>query len=117
MSPTTSAPHAFQVKVLFDPLGTFDVDDRGVVVDGSGSTASLVVLVSSADETAFGVRHILETSDVARATGATGSSDAAASAGAPSHRFLSSGDVEVFQQLGRQLLGPELDHAEAVSWS
>jgi glutamate racemase len=66
-----------------------------------------VVLVSSADETAFGVREILETSDVARAN------DSAHDA---SMRFLSSGDVERFRDLGRQLLGPELDHAESVTW-
>jgi glutamate racemase len=66
-----------------------------------------VVLVSSADETAFGVRKILETSDVARAN------DHAHDA---THRFLSSGDVERFRDLGRQLLGPELDHAESVTW-
>jgi glutamate racemase len=30
------------------------------------------------------------------------------------HRFVSSGDVELFRELGAQLLGPELDHTE--SW-
>ena len=34
----------------------------------------------------------------------------------PSHRFLSSGDVESFRSLGRRLLGPELDAAEPTPW-
>ena len=64
-----------------------------------------VVLVSSADETAFEVRKILETTGLGRRTGAKGA-----------HRFVSSGDVEWFRTLGRQLLGPELDDVEAVAW-
>lgn len=67
-----------------------------------------VVLVSSADETAFGVRSTLETSGVARAN---------APDHAAVHRFYSSGDVAWFRELGGQLLGPELDHAEPVTWS
>jgi glutamate racemase len=35
----------------------------------------------------------------------------------PRHRWLSSGDVQVFRELGRRLLGPELDDAEAVPWA
>ena len=66
-----------------------------------------VVLVSSADETAFSVRRVLETSDVAHAN--TPDHEAV-------HRFASSGDVEVFRDLGSRLLGPELAHAEAVVW-
>jgi hypothetical protein len=66
-----------------------------------------VVLVSSADETAFGVRSTLESSGVARAN---------APDHVATHRFASSGDVAWFRQLGRQLLGPELDHAESVIW-
>jgi glutamate racemase len=31
------------------------------------------------------------------------------------HRFVSSGDVDLFRELGAQLLGPELDHTE--SWN
>ena len=60
-----------------------------------------VVLVSSADETAFEVRSLLG----GGATGRTGH-----------HRFLSSGDVDVFRRLGRDLLGPELDAVGAVRW-
>jgi glutamate racemase len=65
-----------------------------------------VVLVSSADETAFEVRSILENTGLGRRTAAKGN-----------HLFLSSGDAAWFQRLGRQLLGPELDHVEAISWA
>jgi glutamate racemase len=66
-----------------------------------------VVLVSSADETAFEVRQVL-------LDGGT----AADRAGAPgSHRFISSGDVEWFKALGSRLLGPELDGVEAWRWA
>ena len=64
-----------------------------------------VVLVSSADETAFEVRALLAGSDLA----AGDDNDA-------THRFLSSGDTAWFKTLGGQLLGPELAHAEAVTW-
>jgi glutamate racemase len=67
-----------------------------------------VVLVSSADETAFEVRAMLLGSDLAA------TAQRAASA---THRFLSSGDTAWFKTLGGQLLGPELAHAEAVTWS
>jgi len=66
-----------------------------------------VVLVSSADETAFEVRRLLH--------------DEAAGLAAPPHpgrhRFLSSGDVAWFSELGGRLLGPELAHAESIRWS
>ena len=65
-----------------------------------------VVLVSSADETAFSVADELRATGLTRAPRAEG----------PSHRFLSSGDVAWFRHLGRQLLGPELDHTEALVW-
>jgi glutamate racemase len=65
-----------------------------------------VVLVSSADETAFEVRHMLEGSALARPAGS----------GRASHRWLSSGDVAWFRELGCRLLGPELDHAEWITW-
>ena len=64
-----------------------------------------VVLVSSADETAFAVRGQLEALGLLRPE--------------PSppavHRFLSSGDVSWFAELGRRLLGPEL--AQAGRWT
>ena len=66
-----------------------------------------VVLVSSADETAFALRDLLDEHGLARRPIDGG--------GAPAtHRFLSSGDVDSFRSLGRRLLGPELTHAHAV---
>lgn len=59
-----------------------------------------VVLVSSADETAFAVKNVLEDRSLARSNGEG------------THRFLSSGDIAWFADLGRRLLGPELDRAE-----
>ena len=66
-----------------------------------------VVLVSSADETAFGLARLLADTGLAR--------DAADSAPA-THRFLSSGDIDWFRALGRRLLGPELTSAESISF-
>ncbi|MEM9515359.1 MAG: glutamate racemase [Actinomycetota bacterium] len=60
-----------------------------------------VTLVSSADETAFAVRATLGSLGLLRDPGAIGE-----------HRFLSSGDVDRFRELGSRLLGPELDHTE-----
>jgi glutamate racemase len=65
-----------------------------------------VVLVDSADETAFAVRELLGRLDLHRPTDER----------VGRHRFESSGDVEVFRSLGRRLLGPELDDVEAVAW-
>jgi glutamate racemase len=56
-------------------------------------------LVSSADETAFAARRIL---------GELGLLGDEQRVGA--HRFLSSGDIETFRDLGARLLGPELNH-------
>ena len=61
-----------------------------------------VVLVSSADETAFIVKQELEATHLIR-TGADNSTG--------EHKFLSSGDIAWFAQLGRRLLGPELETA------
>jgi glutamate racemase len=64
-----------------------------------------VVLVSSADETAFEVRALLgEPSGVGRRT-------------ERQVRFMSSGDVAVFRRLGARFLGPEVQDVEAWSWS
>ena len=65
-----------------------------------------VVLVSSADEVAFEVRDVLAASGLARDP----------QSGPGRHRFLSSGDVAWFEELGRRLLGPELETAEALVW-
>ena len=64
-----------------------------------------VVLVSSADETAFEVRKILEETGMGRRSGGKGH-----------HRWVSSGDVEWFRSLGSRLLGPELDDVEGWTW-
>ena len=61
-----------------------------------------VTLVSSADETAFAAREHLAALGLLRPAG-----------GPPAvHRFLSSGDIAWFADLGRRLLGPELRDAE-----
>jgi glutamate racemase len=65
-----------------------------------------VVLVSSADETAFSVRTLLAERGLACGPRARPAR----------HRWLSSGDVAWFRALGARLLGPELDHTEPVSW-
>ena len=65
-----------------------------------------VVLVSPAEETAFDIRSILSASGIDRVA-----------ASPPRHRFLSSGDIVQFAATGRVLLGPELDHAEAVHFA
>ena len=64
-----------------------------------------VVLVSSAEETAFDVRAILDSTGLRRRTPAKGA-----------HRFLSSGDPSWFSTMGRRLLGPELAAAEVVTF-
>jgi len=68
-----------------------------------------VVLVSSADETAFAVDRVLTETGLHRRV----------TVGTPpgvGHRFVSSGDVEVFAALGRSLLGPELETVEGHNW-
>jgi len=62
-----------------------------------------VVLVSSADETAFAVRALL------------GGAHARPSKPAP-HAFVTSGDVPTFRRLGARFLGPEVSDVEAWSW-
>jgi len=60
-----------------------------------------VTLVSSADETAFAIIDRLRPLGLLRDDERVGS-----------HRFLSSGDVDLFRELGAQMLGRELDHTE-----
>jgi glutamate racemase len=60
-----------------------------------------VTLVSSADETAFATRDVLDQLGLLR----VGESDAV-------HRFYSSGDISWFADLGGRLLGPELGAAD-----
>jgi len=68
-----------------------------------------VVLVSSADETAFEVRALLD----------DGGDPAPRRPGesAPRRRFLSSGDVDWFRRLGARLLGPEVAEVERTPWA
>jgi glutamate racemase len=65
-----------------------------------------VVLVSSADETAFALKALLETANLESGSGRPGK-----------HRWVSSGDAAAFAELGRRLLGPELDVVDALEWT
>ena len=65
-----------------------------------------VVLVSSADETAFALKSLLEDAGLASESGRPGK-----------HRWLSTGDAAEFARLGRRLLGPELDVVDALEWA
>jgi glutamate racemase len=58
-------------------------------------------LVSSADETAFATRDVLQQLGLLRAP----DTDAV-------HQFFSSGDISWFADLGGRLLGPELGAAD-----
>jgi glutamate racemase len=62
-----------------------------------------VVLVSSADETAFAARRMLAAHEAPSAQA--------------HHRFITSGDPDRFMQLGSRFLGPEVVTAEAWQWS
>ncbi len=62
-----------------------------------------VVLVSSADETAFEVRRLLVED---RSSGRSGT-----------HRFISSGDASLFETIGRRLFGAELVGAKEHRWT
>jgi glutamate racemase len=61
-----------------------------------------VVLVSSADETAFEILGILAHTGLGRRD-----------AGVGTQTWISSGDAGLFRALGRRLLGPEIDHVQA----
>lgn len=65
-----------------------------------------VVLVSSADETAFAVRALLPPDPGERPAGSVRRVD-----------FVTSGDVATFLSLGGRFLGPEVERVEAWSWS
>ncbi len=65
-----------------------------------------VVLVSSADETAFAVRDLL--ADEKLLVSAPNGAD---------HTFLTSGSVETFGELGARFLGPEVAAVEGWRWS
>jgi glutamate racemase len=65
-----------------------------------------VVLVSSADETAFAVRALLEREKM------LGSAPNRAD-----HTFFTTGSVETFRRLGGRFLGPEVSAVEGWQWS
>jgi glutamate racemase len=67
-----------------------------------------VVLVSSADETAFEVRRLMLDGGLLRAHAHDGDRGTAT--------FITTGDVNWFEELGRRLLGPELERAEHLYW-
>lgn len=69
-----------------------------------------VVLVSSADETAFEVRRVLADLGLGRGRPASGTGASGQAT------FITTGDVNWFEELGRRLLGPELERAERLSW-
>jgi glutamate racemase len=64
-----------------------------------------VVLVSSADETAFAVRDLL------------GGGLQAAENAPGGHRFLTSGPVDTFRRLGVRFLGPEVEAVKGWNWA
>lgn len=72
-----------------------------------------VVLVSSAEETAFEVRALL--TDEGESTASAVGRQPRGNQGV--HRFISSGDITRFRNLGTQLLGPELLAAGPAPWS
>ncbi len=69
-----------------------------------------VVLVSSADETAFMVRALLDEA------GELHRSDLGAMS-APDHAFYTSGEPAVFRTLGARFLGPEVRQVEVWRWT
>jgi glutamate racemase len=81
-----------------------------------------VVLVSSAEETAFEVREILSetglgrrpiSSNGSRSGRSNGGSTArSTSSSTGSHRWISSGEAGAFVRVGQHLFGPELDEAD-----
>ncbi len=67
----------------------------------SDAVGRAVVLVSSADETAFEIHAILADTGLGRRR-----------AGSGTQTWISSGDVDTFRAVGRRLLGPELDRVQ-----
>jgi glutamate racemase len=77
-----------------------------------------VVLVSSAEETAFEVREILSETGLGRRPVSSNGSPSGRSNGRSngsstgSHRWISSGEAGAFVRVGQHLFGPELDEAD-----
>ena len=68
-----------------------------------------VVLVSSAEETAFEIREVLGADGIGSRTPLPRRDDRV--------QFLTTGDVETFRRLGTRFCGPEVNAVEAWSWS
>lgn len=64
-----------------------------------------VMLVSSAEETAFEVHEILDRTGMARRSG-----------GSARRRFITSGDPDTFRHLGSRFLGPDVEEVEDWHW-
>lgn len=73
-----------------------------------------VVLVSSADETAFAVRSLLTERGMLAGRRSGGAWDDAN--GDPRHVFFTSGRVDTFRTLGVRFLGPEVASVEPWHW-
>jgi glutamate racemase len=73
-----------------------------------------VVLVSSAEETAFEVRGILSETGLGRRPTTSNGSSSASSNGSShgTQRWISSGEAGAFVRVGQHLFGPELDEAD-----
>lgn len=78
-----------------------------------------VVLVSSADETAFAARRMLGDVPPEGAASVPAHRSPSGELGEQpvSRRFVTSGDVATFRRLGTRFLGPEVEHVEAWQWS
>jgi glutamate racemase len=73
--------------------------------------------VSSADETAFAVRCLLDARHLLRPSGAhDASGPVRRSRPAGDHTFLTSGPVDTFRRLGGRFLGPEVAAVEGWQW-
>jgi len=109
----TSGPEVLDVAHEYlDPLRTVGVDTlvlgcthyplpAGAISYVMGDD---VTLVSSAEETARDVYRTLVAHGLERSP----------SAGAPEHRFVSTGSAQTFEQLARRFLGPEVRAVETV---
>ena len=75
-----------------------------------------VVLVSSADETAFEVRAILDGDHTSLDAVRRAVADRGGGGRAGTLRVFSSGDVGWFRAVGSRLFGEELGEVEAVAW-
>jgi glutamate racemase len=79
-----------------------------------------VVLVSSADETAFAVRDLLTERELLAAEPRSDSTESRAAEsnaeGDPRHVFFTSGRVDTFRTLGVRFLGPEVASVEPWQW-